>query len=307
MAAVEERPFIWRRPAVVEDVSHLSEAELMKRERDIARKHMGHVPWASITWCFANLAIWLSLWPLVFSGILPLWAAFPIATLNVMLSYLPSHEAQHDIIARPGQKLRWLNELVGHASIIPLWLPFSVAKLTHLQHHKHTNDPDLDPDHSTHAPGPLHAIWQSLKNRQPRADGGFNAYGETLQRIGTPQANRALLLAVVYQLAFFTFMFVLAWTGHAFEALFLWWLPRHIGLTYIQFYLSWAPHHPAMNKGRYHDTRAWRSRLGNILTMGMQYHVVHHLYPRIPLTRTPAAYWELRPVLEARGVRIDDL
>ena len=35
--------------------------------------------------------------------------------------------------------------------------------------------------------------------------------------------------------------------------------------------------------------------------MGMQYHVVHHLYPRIPLTRTPAAYWDMRPIIERLG------
>ena len=58
---------------------------------------------------------------------------------------------------------------------------------------------------------------------------------------------------------------------------------------------------------RYKDTRAWRSRLGNVLTMGMQYHVIHHLYPRIPLMRTPRAYWDMRDVLKARGVQIDGL
>jgi len=307
MAAVDATSFATSPARVVHDVSGMSEQQLIKLERDIASKHMGHVPWFSVAWCFVNLAVWLSLWPLVFLGLLPLWVAFPIATLNVMMSYLPSHEAQHDIIARPGQKLRWLNELVGHLSIIPLMLPFGMARLTHLEHHKHANDPALDPDHSTHADGPLQAIWKSIKNRQPGTEGGVEAYSDTLQRLGTPQANAALLVAVAYQLFFFAVMFALAWSGHAFEALFLWWLPRHIGLTYIQFYLSWAPHHPATAKGRYRDTRAWRSRFGNIFTMGMQYHVIHHLYPRIPLTRTPAAYWEMRPILEARGVRIDGL
>lgn len=307
MAAIDGVSVVTPSARVTHDVSGMSEAELIKLERAIANKHMGHVPWFSIVWCFANVAVWLSLWPLVLLGILPIWAAFPIATLNVMLCYLPSHEAQHDIIARPGQKLRWLNELVGHVSLIPLVLPFGVGRLTHLEHHKHANDPHLDPDHSTQASGPLHAIWKSIKNRQPRANGGLNSYGETLQRIGTPQANRAILTAVIYEFGFYSILFALAWSGHAIEAALLWWLPRHIGLTYIQFYLSWAPHHPATAKGRYRDTRAWRSRFGNILTMGMQYHVVHHLYPRIPLTRTPAAYWEMRPILDARGVQIDGL
>ena len=289
------------------DMATLSDAELLRAEREIAGRHMGHFPIFSVVWAFTNLAVWLSLWPLVFLDILPLWAGFLIATVNVMLSYLPSHEAQHDIIARPGARLRWLNELVGHVSTIPLVLPYGVAKLTHMEHHKHANHPELDPDYSTHAPTALQAIWTSLKNRQPGATGGFNAYGRVLQKMETPQANRALLIGVLYQLAFYGILFALAWSGFALEALLLWWLPRHIGTTYIQFYLSWAPHHPGHAQGRYRDTRAWRSRLGNIGSLGMQYHVVHHLYPRIPLVRTPAAYWEMKPILEARGVQIDGL
>ena len=286
------------------DLSTLSEKELMQAEREIARRHIDKFPYLAVFWAFANLAVWLSLWPLVFMGLLPLWAGFIIATFNVMLSYLPSHEAQHDIIAKPGTKLRWLNEIVGHLSTIPLVLPYRVAKLTHMEHHKHANDPDLDPDHSTHANGPLHAIWKSFANRQPRAKGGFNAYGDTLLRL---ERLDALLDGVIYNLLFYGILSVLAWSGHAIEAALLWWLPRHIGMTYIQYFLSWAPHHPARQKGRYRDTRSFRSILGNIGSMGMQYHIVHHLHPRIPLYRTPMAYWQMRDILEARGCEVSEL
>lgn len=287
-----------------QDLATSSEAELMRREREIARTHIGRFPYLAVTWALANLGVWLSLWPLVFLGALPLWAGFLIATLNVMLCYLPSHEAQHDIIARPGTKLRWLNQLVGHLSTIPLVLPYRVAKLTHMEHHTHANDPQLDPDYETHANSPLHAIWKSIQNRQPGAKGGLNSYAETLKRIGRPDV---LLDAALYNLTYFGILIALAWSGHAIEAALLWWLPRHIGLTYIQYYLSWAPHHPATEKGRYRDTRSFRSVLGNIGSMGMQYHIVHHLHPRIPLYRTPRAYWEMRDILEARGCRVDEL
>lgn len=289
------------------DLSGLSEAELLKLERNIAARHLGFFPWGSVVWCIANLGVWLSLWPLVLTGTLPLWAGFAIATLNTALSYLPSHEAQHDIIAKPGTKWRWLNQLVGHVSTLPIVLPYGVAKLTHMEHHKHANHPENDPDYPTHAPNALAAIWKSILNRQPGVEGGQNRYGEILKEMDTPQANKALLVAAFYELGFYTILFGLAWSGLALEAALLWWLPRHIGLTYIQFYLSWAPHHPGQKLGRYKDTRAWASRFGNIASMGMQYHVVHHLYPRIPLMRTPAAYWELRDVLVARGVQIDNL
>ena len=285
------------------DLSTLSSAELMRLERDIARQHTDKFPWLSVLWAFTNLAVWLSLWPLVLTGTLPLWAAFPIATLNVMVSYLPSHEAQHDIIARPGSKLRWLNELVGYTSTIPLVLSYRVAKLTHLEHHKHTHDPVLDPDYETHARSPLHAIWKSIKNRGPRAGGTQIAYRDALTRLGREDV---ILDNVIMDVIYYGVLFALAWNGFALEAALVWWLPRHIGLTYIQYYLSWAPHHTG-TKGRYSETRSFAAVLGNIGSMGMQYHIVHHLHPRIPLIRTPRAYWQMRDILDARGAKISDL
>ena len=282
-------------------LSQMSDKELMQAERDIARQHIGKFPYLAVFWAFSNFAVWLSLWPLVMFGVLPLWAGFLIATLNIMLSYLPSHEAQHDIVAMPGSKLRWLNELVGHVSTIPLVLPFRVARLTHIQHHKHANDPALDPDYSTSANSPLQAIWKSLQNRQP---GTENAYGATLIRLGRQDV---VVDYILYEIIYYGVLFTLAWTGFALEAALLWWLPRHIALTYIQYYLSWAPHHPANETGRYRNTRSFRSLLGNIGSMGMQYHIIHHLHPRIPLYRTPQAYWQMRPVLDARGCRIEEL
>lgn len=294
-------------PALTEaQVAGLDDRALIRLEKSIAEAFMGGVPWGSVSWALVNTAVWFSLWPLTLSGVLPLWAAFPIATVSIALSYLPSHEAQHRIIARPGDRLFWLNELVGYVSTLSLVLPYDVARLTHYEHHKHANHPDLDPDISTHAAGTLDFFRRSLANRQPSGESD-KAYGETLQRLGTPEAQRAMIVAAIYRLTYFSILFALAWSGHALEAALIWWLPRHLAATYIQYYLSWAPHHPAKAQGRYRDTRAFRSPLGNILTMGMQFHIIHHLYPRIPLMRTPAAYWAMRPVLKARGCDLGGL
>ncbi len=286
------------------ELSTLSDKELMKLERQIAEQHIGKTPWLAIVWGFSNLAVWLSLWPLVFFGVMPLWLGFLIATVNVSICYLPSHEAQHDIIAKPGEPLRWLNEMLGHLSTIPLAFPYRYLKVTHMEHHKNANHPDLDPDYGTHASNPLAAIWQSIKIRQPRMEGFTDSYAKTAQRVG-----RADVIgdAVIYTLAFYSILIGLAWSGHALEAALLWWLPRHIGLTYIQYYLSWAPHHPGTETGRYKDTRSFKSLFGNIGSAGMQYHIVHHLHPRIPLYRTPRAYWEMKPILEARGCEVHEL
>ena len=141
--------------------------KLIRRERAIARKYIGKFPLAMAIWGLGNLVCWLALWPLVFAGILPPWAAFPIATVNVILCYLPSHEAQHSNFARSGERLRWLNELIGYVSTIPLVLPFKIARITHIEHHRHTNDPDLDPDYGAKADTWWQAILTGIKRRQP--------------------------------------------------------------------------------------------------------------------------------------------
>lgn len=280
--------------------------ELFNQERAIAAQFMGGVPWLAVVWGLANTGLWISLWPLAIMGLLPLWVAFVMATVSISICYLPSHEAQHDIIARPGEPLRWLNELVGHVAAIPLVLPLRTARLTHLEHHKHTNDPVLDPDIHTKAPNAWSFLIQSVANRQPGA-AGARSYGATLRRIGTPEAARAGRDALYYQFAYLAILSAVSWSGHAAVALLVWWLPRQIASTYIGFFLSWAPHHPGTQTGRYRDTRGFRSMFGLIGSMGMEYHIVHHLHPRIPLLRTPAAFRALRPILVARGCDLGGL
>jgi len=283
------------------DIMDSSPEALLAAEREIAKRHVGKFPWGSLIWAIMNLSVWFALWPLVLFADLSFWIAFPIACTNMALFYLPSHEAQHDIFARPGTKWRWLNETVGTLSAAPLVIPYRMLRLTHLEHHKHTNDPLRDPDYATHADTAWGAIWASIRAKAPRG-----AQTDTYERVCRAQEREDILIeAALYQLGFYSFLFATAWTGHAIEAALLWWLPRHIGLTYIHFYLSWAPHNPNLPKGRYKDTRAFRSWLGNLSSLGMQAHIVHHLHPRIPLFRTPRAYREMKPILEARGCRLD--
>ncbi|GGD23655.1 beta-carotene hydroxylase [Pyruvatibacter mobilis] len=282
--------------------------ELRKLEFEIAKKYIGGTPWRIVAWGLGNFAVWVALWPLVITGMLPLWAGFLLATLSITLSYLPSHEAQHSNIARPGSRLRWLNELVGHVSTIHLVFPYKVGRLTHLEHHAHTNNPELDPDYSVTAETWWKSVLNSVRSRINRDKvGGNAAYGKAVDRIGGKAASDAKLEALALNLFYWGFLAVMAWSGYALEALLLWWLPRHIGLTYIQLLLSWAPHHPGDKTGRYKDTRAFKYFLGNYGALGMEYHIIHHLHPSIPLHKNMPAYREMKPILEERGCDLGGL
>lgn len=278
----------------------------MKAERAIMNKYLGGISWIMVAWGIGNCLVWLSLWPLVLSGILPLWAGFLIATVNTTIAYLPSHEAQHDIYAKPGEKLRWLNQFIGHFSVIPLAASYHALRETHMDHHKYANDPARDPDYPTAAPTAWAAVKKSIAFYQP-GNKEKKRYGEVLMAQDTPAARKGILHSIMWQLFYYGFLAAMAWSGFALEAALLWWLPRQIGYAYIRFYLSWMPHHPAQQTGRYKDTRAFKSKLGNYGSLGMQYHILHHLHPRIPLTRHARLYREIKPVLDARGCELGGL
>jgi len=281
-----------------------SNRTLQREEAAIARKYMGQVPWEMVAWGLGNFAVWLALWPLTLTGILPLWAGFLVSTICITLSYLPSHEAQHSIIAAEGKPLRWLNDLVGHVSVIPLVLPYRLAWITHRMHHAHANDPELDPDRYNQGETWWRSVWNGIQARQP---GAKNAYKTLAQTSDDPEIQRAAIEGAALTTSYYVILAVLAWSGFALEALLLWWLPRQIATSYITLFLSWAPHYPMQEKGRYRDTRAWRSPVGTVLSMGMEFHLVHHLYPTIPLFKTGPAYFEMRDLLVQRGIRNDGL
>jgi beta-carotene hydroxylase len=264
--------------------------------------------WPYAVAAFGCFAIWLSFFPLAIMGMLNLPLAFVLSCVFCVGGYVTSHEAMHSNIGRPGSKTRWLNEAVGAVSTIPIVFPFSMARLMHLEHHYHCNHPEKDPDYTDEAPNIWAAWYKTWYNRQPGVDGSIHHYKRILAAMGTPIARRALVETMVVQLIFMATLFTMAWNGYAIEAALIWWLPRHIGLSYIRFFLSWAPHHPREGRmGRYENTYVFKSRVGHVLSMGMQYHIVHHLYPGIPNHRTKAAYYALKPILKARGVDVSPL
>ena len=58
--------------AATTDLHALPEAELIRREREVAARHIDKFPYLAVIWAFANIATWLALWPLVLTGTLPL-------------------------------------------------------------------------------------------------------------------------------------------------------------------------------------------------------------------------------------------
>ena len=106
-------------------------------------------------------------------NILPLWIIFVIATLNCCLAYLLSL-TQHGNIVK-NSPCFWINELISYISVLPLLTGYKLLKETHMLHHKHTNDPEKDPDIGTKSSF-LHSLWIcGVVQRQPNAGYGLQS------------------------------------------------------------------------------------------------------------------------------------
>ena len=276
--------------------------DLIKKERLIARQFIGKTPWFMIVWWAINLSVWFSLWPLTLTGLIPLYLTFLISLICTLLSYLPSHEAQHENIARKGSSLFWFNELIGYTSLIPLAVPYRLLRATHMHHHSYTNHPIKDPDYATKAKNFKNAVWVNFFINTSTN----NLYKNFVENMEDNKENkRTIFESILTNISYWTILVIFVWLGYGFEVACLWWIPKLIATGYVRMTLSWAPHHPMKEQGRYRDTRGFKARIGTVLTMGMEYHIIHHLHPSIPLNLNPAAYRALKPILIERNCRLD--
>lgn len=277
---------------------------LAQMERQIGEKYASHNVrmWPYVAIAIVGFAVFVATFPLAIAGVLPLWLGCVINSIIVGGGYVVGHEAMHSNIAREGTKNRFWNELTGWLSAFPMIVPFSMIKTMHLLHHQHTNDPAKDPDAIHAAPNLYRAAIRSWLNRQPGPERTADRWRRQAAELGTPAGKAAILHSMFLQLGVMAFFFTMAWSGYAIEVALLWWLPRHVGISYTQLVLSWAPHHPHAGTSRYDDTSIIRHKLGYWGSMGIDFHMIHHLYPYIPAHACRAAYREMKPILEARGV-----
>jgi len=93
------------------------------------------------------------------------------------------------------------------------------------------------------------------------------------------------------------------------ELMLLWILPGYIGVVMCPLVFDWPVHHPHRERGRYTDSAIllfpkpvrW---LVDLFFCGHAYHLMHHMYPRIPFYHYGTAYYALEKDLPAMGAKV---
>ena len=270
----------------------------IEAERKLARTFMGRIEWEMILIGVLQFTTWIATWVLVIQGIIPLLVGFLIALFTACNAYLPSHAGQHGHLSGGRKNLQWLDYLVGQISVIPLAQSHEILKATHLKHHAHTNDPDMDPDFFH---GNAKNWWEAAVN----VNIAYNDEGPALRAIEKHQENdpkfkEALEKGGSWAFLFYFAQIILA-VLYPIETLLLWWIPKRVATSYLGIVFSYFPH-SGLEKGRYKDTRFWTNRMPRFLNHSMQIHTMHHMYPRICHYDEAKAIEALKPFMVERGM-----
>ncbi len=286
-----------------------------RREIRIAAPYRNHFAWRVVAETVWGFGLWATMIGLAMQGIVPYAVACLVNGWLAYLMYMTLHEATHGNVSGGRAQLRWVDDLVGSISSIPLWFSYRSHRISHMQHHAHTNDPALDPDHFVGGPFsaliPKYLTLSLLEIALPvlsLVPGGTRLLPRSLQRLADEDVPRSPL-EIAYQRRFIlgclAVFAALSLAGYFKEAFLLWFLPAKIGVFIVLVVFAWLPHLPHAERGRYRDTRITLFPGGTLLLRGQNHHLLHHMFPRVPHHGLPALFAELRPILEAQGARIE--
>jgi beta-carotene hydroxylase len=274
----------------------------VRQEAEIGRRHTPDFGGRTLLLEAELFTLFLGATALTVAGVMPMWAGLIANTVFIYALYTVVHEAVHGNISSRNKALRWVDTLAGVIACAPLWLNYHQHRRQHMEHHAHTNE-ESDPDIYARGSFPgwifvrLPAALINYFNpfQQYRDCKRFNCTSReiayTFLSFGTHAAIVIGLIAAGY------------WR----EVLLLWFIPWWIGQTAMLTFFTWTPHHDHHETGRYRNTRVSLFPGANFLLQGQNYHLIHHMLPAIPYYRYEAAFVEMRPILEEKGVRIEGL
>lgn len=252
------------------------------------------VAWPTVLLALLVPLAWLATLALGASGRLPLPAAVALASALAYLSFTPLHDATHRAVVRR----RWLNDLLGRIAGVPLLAPFPAFRVMHLDHHKHVNEEEADPD-----------LWSgsgpSLLLPLRWATQDLHYYARFFrERERFSRAEQVEIVALVgAQVAAGVAAFA---SGQGLLFLLLVLLPARLATAALAFAFDYLPHRPhrtPAREDRFRATHILRGRWLTLPLMGQNYHLVHHLYPAVPFYGYGKVWHLYRDDLLAQGAR----
>ena len=196
----------------------------------------------------------------------PGWCIFIMNVTALHLVGTVIHDASHNVAHRN----RIMNAILGHGSALMLGFSFPVFTRVHMQHHANVNDPDNDPDHFVSTGGPLwliaarffyHEIFFFKRKL-------WRKYELLEWFLGRLAVVLIVCTAIHYDSLGYIFNF--------------WFSPALVVGLALGLFFDYLPHRPFQERNRWKNARVYPSAILNVLILGQNYHLIHHLWPSIP-------------------------
>jgi fatty acid desaturase len=223
-------------------------------------------------------------------GILLALPLLVVQGIFVAFLFMAVHETAH----KTAFASRMLNILVGYLSAFMIGLPYEYYCLFHWEHHRHTQDPDKDPE--------------LIVGPKPRSDTQLAIAFSGLRQV----AGRLLLMlrhaltgkvtvpwvpankrgTIVREARCYISLYALLLLGslllQSAILLWVWVLPLLLGQLILRPYL-YAEHTGCEHtRSAFENTRTtMTTQFVHWLTWNMPYHVEHHAYPSVPFHALP--------------------
>jgi len=225
----------------------------------------------------SNFGYWLWEWPH--------WCCFITNVIALHISGTVIHDACH----QSAHRNRIVNAILGHGSALLLAFAFPVFTRVHLQHHAHVNDPQNDPDYYVSTGGP---VWLSPVRFLSHEVFFFKRQLWRNNELWEWFWSRLFIAAIFYVSIQYHFL------GYILN---FWFIPSYLVGIALGLFFDYLPHRPHQERDRWKNARVYPNRILNVLIMGQNYHLVHHLWPSIPWYNFQPAYYAMKPLLDEKG------
>jgi beta-carotene hydroxylase len=230
------------------------------------------------------------------AGMLTGFLPIPIGVFSNAICLYLSFTVLHDAMHGTAHRSKAIGNAMGRICGFALLAPLPIFRGVHHEHHGHTNDPERDPDLVV-ASGPSWLRPLSLAMTLP-------AYRWHFYRRNLWRDREGLREAVASDAALAAFLILGLGFGPTEWILTLWIAPVGLAALWLAFAFDYLPHYPHMEQGRYYDTRIYPGRVANLLLLGQNYHLIHHLWTTIPWYRYQQVFDEIEPALRERHCAI---
>ena len=264
------------------------------------QESMPNIAWGTLALLLMIVCAYILVISTTLAGLVSYPLASLICTYLCFASFTIQHDAGHGNIFIMGSALKPLENAIGWIASIPLLVsPYRLFKTIHDRHHAFTNDPERDPDHFSFGTKWYQILLNTYYMPLKYLVIAITTLGHIKIFRDTYTSTAVYLLLVLGSLA------VLAFHGYTSEVLTFAIIPTVITTFLLVIFFDYVPHHPHKSQGRYHNTRIYPSKLLNILLLGQNYHLIHHMYPRLPWYTYQTVFHKILPDLEAHGAPIE--